>query len=119
VDSRDNWTSYLNQLYITPQDVAASKWLGVYRDNQAVVYGDLSSEYLSSYGLINPSNFSFLDPSIKNSIISANYFFFGSFNFAENTVAGWNAWNLSAFSFLQNDANEIYSNGGSEIYYEK
>jgi uncharacterized membrane protein len=120
MDHADKWTVFLNQLYITPQEVAASKWLGFHRDNQTVVYGDSGSKYLTSYGLISPNNVGFLDPSIQNSTGGPSYYFFGTFNLMENKVVGWSGiWNLSDFSFVQDSADKIYSNGGSDIFWLK
>lgn len=120
VNQQGNWTLYLNQLHITPQEVAASKWLATYHDNQAVVYGDSGSQYLNSYGLINPANVRLLDPSIQGLVSSPSYYFFGTFNLEGQKVEGSGAeWNLSSFSFILNNNDKIYSNGGSEIYYGK
>jgi uncharacterized membrane protein len=116
----ENWTLYLIQIYFTPQAVAASKWLGANRDDRLVVYADTASKYLTSYGMIDPANVSFLDPSLQKGVNNPSYFFFGTYNLAGKKVAGWSGiWNLSDFSYIQNGTDKIYSNGGSDIYYGK
>jgi uncharacterized membrane protein len=119
-DRMDNWTLYLHQLYIEPQEVEAAQWLAVHGDMQTVVFGDFGAKYLNSYGFIPFENYHLLDPEVKMWVSSSNYFYFGAYNLAENKVEGMtHEWTMSDFAFVNNGTDKIYSNGKSEIFYGK
>lgn len=119
-DRMQNWTPYLNQLYIEPQEIVASQWLATHGDMQAIVFGDFGAKYLNSYGFIPFDNYHLLDPAIQSWVSSSNYFYFGAYNLAANKVEGMNQeWTMADFAFINNSTDKIYTNGDSEIYYGK
>jgi uncharacterized membrane protein len=115
-----NWTSYLNQLYIKPQEISASGWFLAYYNNETLVFGDAATKYLVAYGLVPYQNFYIYTGDLQDSIYAQAYFYFDALNLQQNTVEGlYNQWNMSEFSFVLNETSKIYSNGASDIYYGK
>ena len=113
-----NWTDYLNQLYIEPQEIGASRWFLAYGNNDLFVFGDAGSKYVVSYGLVPYQNFYVLAPGVQDSIYASTYFYFGALNTEQKKVEGLYAqWNMSEFSFVSNDTSKIFSNNATEIYY--
>ncbi len=113
-DRMNDWTIYMNQLYLDKQEVCSAKWLGVYGNNQCTVYGDTGSIYFISYGLISNQRLKEISPDVLKSD-SNSYFVFGRLNVVKGQVIGYsNTWNFSNFDLKC--LNKIYSNEDSEIY---
>jgi uncharacterized membrane protein len=115
-----DWTLYLNELYIEPEEISAAQWIATHYDPKRAVFGDFGAKYLTSYGPIAYENYHLLDPGLKSWLTSDNYFYFGAWNLQHGKVEGMTEeWDMSDFAFVHNDTSKIYSNGLAEIYYGK
>jgi uncharacterized membrane protein len=115
-----DWTVYLHQLNIEPQEVSAAQWLSSHENQQLPVYADFGAKYLASYGMIPFDEIRVFDPALNGSIGAPAYFFFGSLNLQQDKVESYNVeWNMTHFAFITQGTDKIYSNGNSDIYYGK
>lgn len=103
------------------QELFGAKWLSKYGNSSNSVYTDLTSNRL----LVGYAMFLHLAPLTNKtrSIENGTYIYLRQYNIVSGTFVGTYVWawtalqfNMSEISYLINNVNLIYSNGGSEVY---
>jgi uncharacterized membrane protein len=118
----NNWTLYMNDLYIDGGEVASARWLSTYSARESTVYADTGIALLTSYGSVPQERITRYTEDSKT-IVGASthiaYFYFGRLNVVNGIVEGSDRlWKISDFSNIIDNMSRTYSNGLSDIYFE-
>lgn len=108
-----SWAGYLDT-----ESVYSAQWFSLnINSNQTEIFADSTSRYkvLTSYGLIYPSEINILSNTTAELPNNAAVYL-STLNVVYGKIIGDNfIWNSTDFSYLFEDTNTVYSNGGSII----
>lgn len=103
--------------FVDGREVYGVKWLSKNMDLENVtIYNDITARALASYGMVPWSKMDELTNT--TTVIDNGIIYLGRVNIIDGFILGSRAtvWNITDFSYILENMNKVYSNGGGEIY---